>query len=63
MKLKMAHILFKNNLPVFHHSITPYLKQALKPQKMLYIFINLYNFQYAQLWHASQHPKLASFCL
>jgi hypothetical protein len=27
-KIKMANILLKTNLPVFHHSIIPFLRQA-----------------------------------
>jgi len=32
-KIKMANILLKTNLPVFHYSIIPFLRQAFKPQK------------------------------
>jgi len=49
IKLKMANILLKTNLPVFHHSIIPYSRQAFKPQKMSYIFIKLLNFQDVKL--------------
>jgi hypothetical protein len=31
-KIKMANILLKTNLPVFHYSIFPYSRQAFKPQ-------------------------------
>ncbi|OEU64532.1 MAG: hypothetical protein BBJ57_11625 [Desulfobacterales bacterium PC51MH44] len=41
VKFKMANILIKTNLPVFHYSIIPYSRQAFKPQKMSYIFIKL----------------------
>jgi hypothetical protein len=41
IKLKMDDILLKTNLPVFHHSIIPYSRQAFKPQKLSYIFIKL----------------------
>ncbi|PLX46094.1 MAG: hypothetical protein C0611_12345 [Desulfobacteraceae bacterium] len=41
IKLKMDKILLKTNLPLFHHSIIPYLRQAFKTQKMFYIFIKL----------------------
>jgi hypothetical protein len=37
-KIKMANILLKTNLPVFHYSIIPFLRQAFKPQKMSYFF-------------------------
>jgi len=40
-KIKMANILLKTNLPVFHYSIIPYSRQAFKSQKMSYIFIKL----------------------
>jgi len=40
-KIKMANILLKTNLPVFHYSIIPFLRQAFKPQKISYIFIKL----------------------
>jgi len=39
IKLKMDNILLKTNLPVFHHSIIPYPRKALKPHKKFYIFI------------------------
>jgi hypothetical protein len=29
----MANILLKTNLPVFHSSIIPFLRQAFKPRK------------------------------
>ncbi|PLX53283.1 MAG: hypothetical protein C0611_05975 [Desulfobacteraceae bacterium] len=45
IKLEMINILLKTNLPVFHHSIIPYPRQALKPQKMSYIFIKLSKFR------------------
>ncbi len=32
-KIKMANILLKTNLPVFHSSIIPFLRQAFKPRK------------------------------
>jgi len=35
-KIKMANILLKTNLPVFHYSIIPFLRQAFKPQKVLF---------------------------
>jgi len=41
IKLKMDNILLKTNLPVFQYSIVPYSRQALKLQKMSYIFIEL----------------------
>ncbi len=40
-KIKNGLYRFKKNLPVFHHSIIPYSKQAVKPQKMSYIFIKV----------------------
>jgi hypothetical protein len=40
-KIKIANILLKTNLPVFHYSIIPYSRQAYKLQKMSYIFIKL----------------------
>jgi hypothetical protein len=36
-KIKMATILLKTNIPVFHHSIIPFSGQIRKPQKN-YIF-------------------------
>jgi len=44
-KIKMANILLKTNLPVFHYSITPFLRQGFKPQKMFYFFNWLKNFR------------------
>jgi hypothetical protein len=40
-KIKMANILLKTNLPVFYHSIIPFLRQAFKPHKIFYFFIKL----------------------
>jgi len=40
-KIKMANILLKTNLPVFHYSIIPFLRQAFMPQKIAYFFNNL----------------------
>jgi hypothetical protein len=44
-KIKMANILLKTNLPVFHYSIIPFLRQAFKPQKVSYFFKQLQNFR------------------
>jgi len=35
-KIKMAYILIKTNIPVFHHSIIPFLEQIQKPKKPPY---------------------------
>ncbi len=40
-KIKMANILLKTNLPVFHYSIIPFFRQAFKPQKIAYFFNKL----------------------
>ena len=32
-KIKMDNILLKTNIPVFHHSIIPYVRQKSEPQK------------------------------
>ncbi len=34
--IKMAHILFKTNIPAFHHSIIPFLGQIQKPKYYQY---------------------------
>ncbi len=39
-KIKMANILLKTNLPVFHYSIIPLLRQAFEFQKMSYFSIS-----------------------
>ena len=41
IKLKLANILLKINLPAFHYSIIPFLRQVLNPQKISYISIKL----------------------
>jgi hypothetical protein len=40
-KIKSGEYPFKINFPAFHYSIIPCLRQALKPQKIFYIFIKL----------------------
>jgi len=41
IKLKLADILLKTNLPVFHHSIIPSSKQAFNHQENINILIKL----------------------
>jgi len=40
-KIEMANILLKTNLPVFHYSIIPFLRQAFEFQKMSHFFNKL----------------------
>jgi hypothetical protein len=37
-KLINEKLLFKINIPIFHHSIIPSARQELKPQKILLVF-------------------------
>ena len=39
-KIKMANILLKTNLPLFHYSIIPFLRQAFEFQKLSYFSIS-----------------------
>jgi len=39
-KIKMANILLKTNLPLFHYSIILFLRQAFEVQKMAYFSIS-----------------------
>jgi len=42
-KIKMANILLKTNLPVFHYSIIPFLRQAFEFQKIVLFFLISYR--------------------
>jgi len=42
-KIKMAIILLKTNIPVFHHSIIPFSGQIRKPQKTFIFSVGCRN--------------------
>jgi len=41
----MDNFLIKTTIPSFHHSIIPWLKPNLSPQKISYNLIKFYNFR------------------